>query len=129
VRRLNAAAPQRIVSGGIKPGNGVDLQLQDEGGVVHTIQSSPNTKNSGGRDAGKRESFPPAEASRFGAPDGRLTLEPLPSPWFDSEAVADLNAMLYDAERFEYFATRFRLLALFAGRPDLIDTATTEGIT
>jgi hypothetical protein len=41
----------RIVSGGIKPGNGVDLQLEDEEGVVqlYAIQSAPNTKNSGGR--------------------------------------------------------------------------------
>jgi hypothetical protein len=41
----------RIVSGGIKPGNGVDLQLQDEDGTVqlYAIQSSPNTKNAGGR--------------------------------------------------------------------------------
>jgi hypothetical protein len=41
----------RIVSGGIKPGNGVDLQIQDDEGVVHlyAIQSAPNTKNAGGR--------------------------------------------------------------------------------
>jgi hypothetical protein len=41
----------RIVSGGIKPGSGVDLQMQDENGVVqlYAIQSSPNTKNAGGR--------------------------------------------------------------------------------
>jgi hypothetical protein len=41
----------RIVSGGIKPGSGVDLQLEDADGVVqlYAIQSAPNTKNSGGR--------------------------------------------------------------------------------
>jgi Type II restriction endonuclease EcoO109I len=41
----------RIVSGGIKPGNGVDLQLQGDDGVVHlyTIQASPSTKNAGSR--------------------------------------------------------------------------------
>jgi hypothetical protein len=41
----------RIVSGGIKPGSGVDLQLQDADGVVqlYAIQSAPNTKNAGGR--------------------------------------------------------------------------------
>jgi hypothetical protein len=41
----------RIVSGGIKPGNGVDLQLEDEHGVAHlfAIQAAPNTKNSGAR--------------------------------------------------------------------------------
>jgi hypothetical protein len=41
----------RIVSGGIKPGSGVDLQMQDENGVVqlYAIQSSPNTKNAGRR--------------------------------------------------------------------------------
>jgi Type II restriction endonuclease EcoO109I len=41
----------RIVSGGIKPGNGVDLQTQDANGVVqlYAIQSAPNTKNAGGR--------------------------------------------------------------------------------
>jgi len=41
----------RIVSGGIKPGSGVDLQMQDESGVMqlYAIQSSPNTKNAGGR--------------------------------------------------------------------------------
>jgi hypothetical protein len=41
----------RLVSGGIKPGNGVDLQLEDEDGVVHlfSIQAAPNTKNAGSR--------------------------------------------------------------------------------
>jgi hypothetical protein len=41
----------RIVSGGVKPGSGVDLQLQDEDGVVqlYAIQMSSNTKNAGGR--------------------------------------------------------------------------------
>jgi hypothetical protein len=43
----------RIVSGGIKPGNGVDLQVDGSDGVVrlYAIQTSPNTKNSGGRKA------------------------------------------------------------------------------
>jgi hypothetical protein len=41
----------RIVSGGIKPGNGVDLQLEDPDGGMHlfTIQAAPNTKNAGSR--------------------------------------------------------------------------------
>jgi hypothetical protein len=41
----------RIVSGGIKPGSGVDLQIEDSEGVVqlYAIQSAPNTKNAGGR--------------------------------------------------------------------------------
>jgi hypothetical protein len=41
----------RIVSGGVKPGSGVDLQLERADGVVelYAIQTSPNTKNSGGR--------------------------------------------------------------------------------
>lgn len=41
----------RIVSGGIKPGSGVDLQAQGADGVVqlYAIQSAPNTKNAGGR--------------------------------------------------------------------------------
>lgn len=41
----------RIVSGGIKPGSGVDLQVADADGVVqlYAIQSAPNTKNAGGR--------------------------------------------------------------------------------
>jgi hypothetical protein len=41
----------RIVSDGIKPGNGVDLQLEDDDGVVHlfAIQAAPNTKNAGSR--------------------------------------------------------------------------------
>jgi hypothetical protein len=43
----------RIVSGGVKPGSGVDLQLDRADGVVelYAIQTSPNTKNSGGRRA------------------------------------------------------------------------------
>jgi hypothetical protein len=58
-RRSSARLPRdggrkqvaRIVSGGIKPGNGVDLQLEDENGVVHlsAIQAAPNTKNAGSR--------------------------------------------------------------------------------
>ncbi len=49
----------RIVSGGVKPGSGVDLQLE-RGGVIelYAIQSAPNTKNAGGtksdRDALRR---------------------------------------------------------------------------
>jgi hypothetical protein len=40
----------RIVSGGVKPGSGVDLQVEREGVVqLYAIQSSPNTKNAGGR--------------------------------------------------------------------------------
>jgi hypothetical protein len=41
----------RLVSGGIKPGSGVDLQISDAEGVVqlYAIQSAPNTKNAGGR--------------------------------------------------------------------------------
>jgi hypothetical protein len=41
----------RLVSGGIKPGSGVDLQITDNDGVVqlYAIQSAPNTKNAGGR--------------------------------------------------------------------------------
>jgi acetyl/propionyl-CoA carboxylase alpha subunit len=41
----------RLVSGGIKPGSGVDLQITDAEGVVqlYAIQSAPNTKNAGGR--------------------------------------------------------------------------------
>lgn len=41
----------RLVSGGIKPGSGVDLQVQGADGVVqlYAIQTAPNTKNAGGR--------------------------------------------------------------------------------
>jgi hypothetical protein len=41
----------RIVSGGIKPGSGVDLQLEREDGTVelYAIQSAPNTKNASSR--------------------------------------------------------------------------------
>lgn len=41
----------RIVSGGVKPGSGVDLQVVRPDGVVelYAIQTSPTTKNSGGR--------------------------------------------------------------------------------
>jgi Type II restriction endonuclease EcoO109I len=54
----------RIVSGGIKPGSGIDLQTQDAEGTVqlYAIQASPNTKNAGGRksdiDALRRGSRP-----------------------------------------------------------------------
>ena len=43
----------RIVSGGSKPRNGVDLQIEDEHGVTHlyAIQSVPNTKSAGARRA------------------------------------------------------------------------------
>jgi hypothetical protein len=42
----------RIVSGGIKPASGVDLQVEQDGVVqLYAIQSSPNTKNAGGRQA------------------------------------------------------------------------------
>lgn len=42
----------RIVSGGIKPGSGVDLQVERDGVVeLYAIQTSSNTKNAGGRKA------------------------------------------------------------------------------
>src|SRR5581483_3334393 len=42
----------RIVSGGTKPGSGVDLQLEPSGVVsLYAIQSADNTKNAGGRRA------------------------------------------------------------------------------
>jgi Type II restriction endonuclease EcoO109I len=39
------------VSGGVKPGGGVDLQIQDADGVVHlyALQTAGNTKNAGSR--------------------------------------------------------------------------------
>lgn len=42
----------RIVSGGIKPGSGVDLQLQGPDGTVqlYAIQAAPNTKNAGAKE-------------------------------------------------------------------------------
>jgi hypothetical protein len=60
----------RIVSGGIKPGSGIDLQIEDPEGVVqlYAIQASPNTKNSGSRksdlDALKRGARPLRAARR-----------------------------------------------------------------
>src|SRR5205807_1909862 len=41
----------RIVSGGVKPGSGVDLQVDDQDGVVrlYAIQTASNTKNAGSR--------------------------------------------------------------------------------
>jgi Type II restriction endonuclease EcoO109I len=42
----------RIISGGIKPGSGVDLQLARSGiDELYAIQSAPNTKSAGGRRA------------------------------------------------------------------------------
>ena len=43
----------RIVSGGVKPGSGIDLQRDQPGNTriieLYAIQSAPNTKSSGGR--------------------------------------------------------------------------------
>lgn len=61
----------RIVSGGIKPGSGVDLQLEGNDGVVqlYAIQTSSNTKNAGGRKADvealKRAARPLRASKRF----------------------------------------------------------------
>lgn len=42
----------RIVSGGFKPGSGVDLQLEREGVIeLYAVQSAPNTKSAGGAKA------------------------------------------------------------------------------
>lgn len=42
----------RIVSGGFKPGSGVDLQLERGGTIeLYAIQSAPNTKSAGGAKA------------------------------------------------------------------------------
>src|SRR6266567_5543352 len=54
----------RIVSGGVKPGSGIDLQVEGDDGTVqlYAIQSAPNTKNSGAKrsdiDALKRAARP-----------------------------------------------------------------------
>jgi len=59
-----------IVSGGIKPGSGVDLQVDDTDGVIrlYALQTSPNTKNAGSRksdvDALKRSAKPLRAARR-----------------------------------------------------------------
>jgi Type II restriction endonuclease EcoO109I len=77
----------RIVSRGVKPGSGVDLQLE-RGGVVelYAIQSAPNTKASGGRRSdvealkkaagALRASRRPVEMS-IAVLSGRLTTTPL----------------------------------------------------
>jgi hypothetical protein len=60
----------RAVSGGIKPGSGVDLQIDDPDGTVQlfAIQASPSTKNAGSRksdiDALKRGARPLRAARR-----------------------------------------------------------------
>jgi hypothetical protein len=80
----------RIVSGGIKPGSGVDLQIEDEDGVVHlyAIQTSSNTKNSGGRRADvaalKNAARPLRASKRFvelnvAVLGGRAKTRPMPS--------------------------------------------------
>jgi hypothetical protein len=80
----------RIVSGGVKPGSGVDLQLEDEDGVVHlyAIQVSSNTKNAGGRktdvEALKRAARPLRASKRFvemniAVLGGRAKTRPMPS--------------------------------------------------
>jgi hypothetical protein len=80
----------RIASGGIKPGSGVDLQLEDDDGVVqlYAIQMSSNTKNSGGRrtdvEALKRAARPLRASRRFvemnvAVLGGRAKTRPMPS--------------------------------------------------
>ena len=79
----------RIVSGGIKPGSGVDLQVEENGTVhLYAIQVSGNTKNSGGRrsdvDALKRAARPLRAARRFvelniAVLGGRATTRPMRS--------------------------------------------------
>jgi hypothetical protein len=80
----------RIVSSGIKPGSGVDLQLEDDEGVVHlyAIQTSSNTKNAAGRktdvEALKRAARPLRASKRFvemniAVLGGRAKTRPMPS--------------------------------------------------
>jgi hypothetical protein len=80
----------RIVSGGIKPGSGVDLQVEDEDGTVqlYALQTSSNTKNSGGRktdiEALKRAARSLRASRRFvelniAVLGGRSTTRPMPS--------------------------------------------------
>jgi Type II restriction endonuclease EcoO109I len=80
----------RIMSGGIKPGSGVDLQIERDDGTVelYAIQTSGNTKNSGGRktdvDALKRAARPLRASRRFvelkiAVLGGRSLTRPMPS--------------------------------------------------
>jgi Type II restriction endonuclease EcoO109I len=109
----------RIVSGGIKPGSGVDLQLTDADGVVYlyAIQSAPNTKNSGGRrtdvEALKRAARPLRAhrqhvEMRIAVLSGRPTSRPMRSEpdvlvvgsdafWGEITGIADFRARLLRA--------------------------------
>lgn len=72
----------RIVSGGIKPGSGVDLHVQGVDGVVqlYAIQSAPNTKNAGGRksdiEALRRGGAARAEPAPAGGAEYRCSWRP-----------------------------------------------------
>jgi Type II restriction endonuclease EcoO109I len=109
----------RIVSGGVKPGSGVDLQLEDQEGVVHlyAIQSSSNTKNAGGRktdvEALKRAARPLRASKRFvemniAVLGGRAKTRQMPSDpditllgsdefWARITGIADFRARLLKA--------------------------------
>jgi hypothetical protein len=106
----------RIVSGGVKPGSGVDLQLEDDEGVVHlyAIQTSSNTKNAGGRKSDveslKRAARPLRASKRFvemniAVLGGRAKTRPMPSEqditllgsddfWMRISAIPDFRARL-----------------------------------
>jgi hypothetical protein len=58
-----------------------------------------------------------------------VSLRPIPDPWLDPEMLSHLNAMFYDTDPSSYFETRFRLLAVWAGRPEAIEGAISEGVT
>lgn len=79
----------RIVSGGFKPGSGVDLQI-DRGGAIelYAIQSAPNTKSAGGAKADKNALRAAAGALRaskrrvemnVAVLSGRAKTNPMPS--------------------------------------------------
>jgi Type II restriction endonuclease EcoO109I len=82
----------RIVSGGIKPGSGVDLQIERPGSPpvveLYAIQAAPNTKNAGARRSdieSLRRAAAPLRASRrhveqyIAVLHGRKTTEVLPA--------------------------------------------------
>jgi hypothetical protein len=58
-----------------------------------------------------------------------LVLRRIPERWLDPERLSELNSMFYGTEPWRYFASRLRLLVLYAGKPDVVGAAMTEGVT
>jgi Type II restriction endonuclease EcoO109I len=114
----------RIVSGGVKPGSGVDLQLRRAGvEELYAIQSAPNTKSAGGRRSDVQALRAGAAALRASKRPVELNIAVLSGQRKTRPLTQDPNVMVLASDEFwhrmsgisDFRARLIRVTALLSG--------------